>query len=248
MFKLYDVHTIVLHPLRALRFVFISARWHLISNPPPNKYNVNQHKATNFNYCLFSFGRQQTFNIHKNFDIEKNGSEFHQATPPQKFLQHSSASPTLATVGSPYNSSAAVSTIHSTKSTSSFQPIVIVESTTAAGVSSSCGDKHNTGKDATSSTSYSRSKHNRTKQLTAVFRRQSVGVRILYVLVSCVIVISVLTTIALLWYYLGWMYGLQAIVVAVIAVLGASGIWHWFGHWLYIAAVTAPRDAKWVLW
>lgn len=83
-------------------------------------------------------------------------------------------------------------------------------------------------------------------KLSTAFRRQSVFFRVSCALVICVIVISVLTTVALLWYYMGWMYGVQAIVVAVIAVLGASGIWHWFGKWLYVAALTAPRDAKWV--
>lgn len=81
-------------------------------------------------------------------------------------------------------------------------------------------------------------------KLSTAFRRQSVLFRVSCALVVCLIVISVLTTVALLWYYMGWMYGVQAIVVAVIAVLGASGIWHWFGKWLYVAALTAPRDAK----
>lgn len=84
-------------------------------------------------------------------------------------------------------------------------------------------------------------------KLSTAFRRQSVFFRVSCALVICLIVISAFTTVALLWYYMGWMYGVQAIVVAVIAVLGASGIWHWFGKWLYVAALTAPRDAKWVI-
>lgn len=83
-------------------------------------------------------------------------------------------------------------------------------------------------------------------KLSTAFRRQSVFFRVSCALVICLVVISVLSTVVLLWYYMGWMYGVQAIVVAVIAVLGASGIWHWFGSWLYVAALTAPRDAKWV--
>lgn len=81
-------------------------------------------------------------------------------------------------------------------------------------------------------------------KLSTAFRRQSVFFRVSCALVICLFCIFVFTTVALLWYYMGWMYGVQAIVVAVIAVLGASGIWHWFGKWLYVAALTAPRDAK----
>lgn len=44
------------------------------------------------------------------------------------------------------------------------------------------------------------------------------------------------------------MWDIQEIVVAIVAVVGLSGIYHYFGHglghWLYIAAVTGPRDAK----
>lgn len=50
------------------------------------------------------------------------------------------------------------------------------------------------------------------------------------------------------WYFLGWMYGLQAIVVAVLAVLAATGGWYYIGHWLYIAAVTAPRDVRYIFY
>lgn len=46
------------------------------------------------------------------------------------------------------------------------------------------------------------------------------------------------------WYYMGWMYGLQAIFVAVLAVLAATGGWYYIGHWLYIAIITAPRDIR----
>ncbi|XP_058455235.1 long-chain fatty acid transport protein 4 isoform X2 [Malaya genurostris] len=39
---------------------------------------------------------------------------------------------------------------------------------------------------------------------------------------------------------MGWEFGLPAILIALLAVLIASGKW----RWLYIAAVTVPRDAK----
>ncbi|XP_065076114.1 long-chain fatty acid transport protein 4-like [Ochlerotatus camptorhynchus] len=46
--------------------------------------------------------------------------------------------------------------------------------------------------------------------------------------------------IVLVWYYMGWEFGLPAVLIALLAVLIASGKWRWF----YIAAVTAPRDVK----
>lgn len=81
------------------------------------------------------------------------------------------------------------------------------------------------------------------KKLSAAFRKQSVGFRVSCALVGCAFVVFVLTTVTLFWYFMGWQYGVQAIVVALLVVLGASGIWHWFGNWLYIAAVTLKRDA-----
>ncbi|XP_055634949.1 long-chain fatty acid transport protein 4 isoform X2 [Toxorhynchites rutilus septentrionalis] len=39
---------------------------------------------------------------------------------------------------------------------------------------------------------------------------------------------------------MGWEFGLPAVLIALLAVLIASGRWRWF----YIAAVTAPRDVK----
>lgn len=80
----------------------------------------------------------------------------------------------------------------------------------------------------------------------AVKSKKSVACRVSVVLVSSLLVIFTLSTVTLVWYYMGWIYGVQAIVVAIIAVLGASGIWRLFGHWLYIAAVTGPRDLRWV--
>lgn len=78
----------------------------------------------------------------------------------------------------------------------------------------------------------------------AVKSRKSVACRVSVVLVSSFLVIFTLSTVTLVWYYMGWLYGVQAIIVAIIAVLGASGIWKLFGHWLYIAAVTGPRDLR----
>lgn len=78
----------------------------------------------------------------------------------------------------------------------------------------------------------------------SVKSRKSVVCRVSVVLVSSLLVIFTLSTVTLVWYYMGWIYGVQAILVAIIAVLGASGIWRLFGHWLYIAAVTGPRDLR----
>ncbi|XP_055605890.1 long-chain fatty acid transport protein 4-like [Uranotaenia lowii] len=44
--------------------------------------------------------------------------------------------------------------------------------------------------------------------------------------------------IVLVWYYMGWEFGLPAVLIALLAVLIASGKWRWF----YIAALTIPRD------
>lgn len=58
--------------------------------------------------------------------------------------------------------------------------------------------------------------------------------------VSVVFAIVCAVAVTLLWYYMGWTYGVQAIVVALIAIIIASGAW----HWIYIAIVTTPRDVK----
>lgn len=80
-----------------------------------------------------------------------------------------------------------------------------------------------------------------------VKRKSSVARRVALV-VSCFLVILTLSVVTLVWYYMGWIYGVQAILVAIIAVLGASGIWRLCGHWIYIAAVTGLRDLRWVFW
>lgn len=46
--------------------------------------------------------------------------------------------------------------------------------------------------------------------------------------------------VVLVWYFMGWEFGVPAVLIALLAVLIASGKWRWF----YIAAVTAPRDVK----
>lgn len=80
---------------------------------------------------------------------------------------------------------------------------------------------------------------------TAANHHKSVFVRTFYkpvvLFISALIIGLVIVSV---WYCLGWMYGLQAIVVAGLAVLAATGGWYYIGHWLYIAAVTAPRDVR----
>lgn len=71
------------------------------------------------------------------------------------------------------------------------------------------------------------------KQTTRSVRRRRAVVSVV-----CAIVCAVAVT--LLWYYMGWTYGVPAIVVALIAIIIASGAW----HWIYIAIVTTPRDIK----
>lgn len=57
------------------------------------------------------------------------------------------------------------------------------------------------------------------------------------------VVVSLSIGVVLIWCFMGWLYGLQAVVVAIIVILITSGKWRWF----YIAAITAPRDIRWVL-
>lgn len=57
-------------------------------------------------------------------------------------------------------------------------------------------------------------------------------------IVSVVICLSV--GVVLIWCFMGWLYGIQAVAVAIIAILITSGKWRWF----YIAAITAPRDIR----
>lgn len=46
------------------------------------------------------------------------------------------------------------------------------------------------------------------------------------------------TCVTLFWYYFGWMLGLPALILAIIAILLTTVGWRWF----YIAAVTSKRD------
>lgn len=60
------------------------------------------------------------------------------------------------------------------------------------------------------------------------------------VLISCLLAVSVAITICT---KMGWDYTIPAILVGVVAIIASSGLW----YWLYIAAITAPRDIRWVL-
>lgn len=68
---------------------------------------------------------------------------------------------------------------------------------------------------------------------------ERVGLVLFYVVVF-VSVGAAIAGIVLVWYYMGWEFGLPAVLIALLAVLIGSGKWRWF----YIAAVTAPRDVK----
>lgn len=58
-----------------------------------------------------------------------------------------------------------------------------------------------------------------------------------YVAVT-VIIAFLAAAVAVLWYYMGWSYGLPALIVAVLGIVVSRVGWRWF----YIAAVTTPRD------
>lgn len=62
--------------------------------------------------------------------------------------------------------------------------------------------------------------------------------------IALVVINSVLAVLiaTLLCISMGFDYTIPAIVVGLIAVVASSGLW----HWLYIAAVTAPRDVRYV--
>lgn len=61
--------------------------------------------------------------------------------------------------------------------------------------------------------------------------------RVVLIAVSLIFLFSVVT---LVWYYMGWMYGVQVLLVTVAAIIISKVGWRWF----YIAAVTTPRDVK----
>lgn len=59
------------------------------------------------------------------------------------------------------------------------------------------------------------------------------------VVINCVLAVLIATSLCI---SMGLDYTVPAIVVGLIAVVASSGLW----YWLYIAAVTAPRDIRYV--
>lgn len=51
-----------------------------------------------------------------------------------------------------------------------------------------------------------------------------------------------IAAVILLWYFMGWIYGLPALFIALVAILLTKPGWRWF----YIAGATAKRDFTWV--
>ncbi|XP_055908772.1 long-chain fatty acid transport protein 4 isoform X2 [Eupeodes corollae] len=70
--------------------------------------------------------------------------------------------------------------------------------------------------------------------------RAAVFFRAAFALVGFCLIIA---AVVLLWYYMGWEYGLPALLVAFVAVVLSTVGWRWF----YIAAVTSRRDLTGVL-
>ncbi|XP_055705412.1 long-chain fatty acid transport protein 4-like [Phlebotomus papatasi] len=70
-----------------------------------------------------------------------------------------------------------------------------------------------------------------------VGKQHAVYCRVAIIAVGFVCLVAIVT---LLWYFMGWIWGLQALLVAILVAFAASGLWRWF----YIAALTAPRDMK----
>ncbi|XP_055694073.1 long-chain fatty acid transport protein 4-like [Lutzomyia longipalpis] len=70
-----------------------------------------------------------------------------------------------------------------------------------------------------------------------VGKQRAVYCRVAIIAVGFVCLVAIVT---LLWYFMGWIWGLQALLVAALVAFAASGAWRWF----YVAAVTAPRDVK----
>lgn len=61
--------------------------------------------------------------------------------------------------------------------------------------------------------------------------------------VALVGICFIIAAVVLLWYYMGWEYGLPALLVGFVAVVLSTVGWRWF----YIAAVTSKRDITGVL-
>ncbi|GAB0099531.1 long-chain fatty acid transport protein 4 [Sergentomyia squamirostris] len=77
----------------------------------------------------------------------------------------------------------------------------------------------------------------RTSVVSEVGKQHAVYCRVAIIAVGFVCLVAIVT---LLWYYMGWIWGLQALLVAVLVAIVASGFWRWF----YIATITCPRDIK----
>lgn len=82
----------------------------------------------------------------------------------------------------------------------------------------------------------SNSKQKLSNKAVSLLRRSTpIGV----VVISCILAISIAISVCTM---MGWDYTVPAIVCGVVAILASSGLW----YWLYIAALTAPRDIRWV--
>lgn len=73
----------------------------------------------------------------------------------------------------------------------------------------------------------------------AVQSTSTVVCRVASVAVGIGLVIAFVT---LLWYYMGWLFGLPALLVALVAIVVTKVGWRWF----YIAGATVKRDIMWV--
>lgn len=80
----------------------------------------------------------------------------------------------------------------------------------------------------------SNSKQKLSNKAVSLLRRSTpIGI----VVISCVLAISIAISVCTI---MGWDYTVPAIVCGVVAILASSGVW----YWLYIAALTAPRDIR----
>lgn len=80
----------------------------------------------------------------------------------------------------------------------------------------------------------------KTAEEEASYEKKSVLCHAAFVTVGITFIFAV---VAVGWYYMGFVFGLPSLLIALIALLFASGGW----HWLFIAIVTLPRDIKWVI-
>lgn len=74
-------------------------------------------------------------------------------------------------------------------------------------------------------------------KIVVVLRRSK---PIALVVINCVLAVLIVTSLCI---SMGMDYTVPAIVVGLIAIVASSGLW----YWLYIAAVTAPRDIRYVI-